>query len=616
MLQSVKVADYYDNDDNVIWSWYLANIRNGSFEEILNNPLKFTLLKRFLNAKFVSSKNEKILFVSISDSLYHGLKILEDFLKDYFKLDDLDNITIQKLNNDDGKDTARIYNHENHYLLIHRLNNFNNSFLLHHLNNIPKDHETTTVTQTKVEDFFNDSESNISMEINFKPKFNKNTHSVEQEHQPRVDTPPFSGTESIHSYGRESDDEYSESALNYLGHPLTLTNGRHLVDDQGSFIEAASIKDSVSALSGISRSDVNSGSNTSLDTEDYLSDNLSFNSEYSLLSVLPYISIDDSLGHFRLVLQSILIQDPTTKEIYTAIRQSNSQPHIATTSDDWLLYDSQFSMDNLEIVSLQSLLDSNKNSPKFLFYSMLMVTEEDAEIKDSTTDSVCKGTSLELRRPGETNDIRNLGSNEGIDQNILAATYLVPESEDDLSVSDVPQTFLISQNVNDYDIIDNLCDSEFDSDPSLPRQFYPEMYTPTKVQTNTTIAHRSIRTINSACVYYNDESDVVNKTYNGSVKKSNSEEEELLKIITLTPSNYDNTGLTKYVTGITNMSAVERSESMSLPELLKQLSSVNDGKGNNKVGSIKRIKQHMHKKSSQNGKKSKKHSNGTICTIM
>lgn len=146
MLQSVKVADYYDNDDNGIWSWYLANIRNGSFEEILNNPLKFTLLKRFLNAKFVSSKNEKILFVSISDSLYHGLKILEDFLKDYFKLDDLDNITIQKLNNDDGKDTARIYNHENHYLLIHRLNNFNNSFLLHHLNNIPKDHETTTVT--------------------------------------------------------------------------------------------------------------------------------------------------------------------------------------------------------------------------------------------------------------------------------------------------------------------------------------------------------------------------------------------------------------------------------------------------------------------------------------
>ena len=96
-------------------------------------------------------------------------------------------------------------------------------------------------------------------------------------------------------------------------------------------------------------------------------------SDYSILSILPSISICDSLGYFRLVLQSILIQNPDTKEIFTAIRQSNNEPTVASVTDDWLLYDSNFSMNNLQILTLQDLLDIKRSFPKILLYTICLL---------------------------------------------------------------------------------------------------------------------------------------------------------------------------------------------------------------------------------------------------
>ena len=151
MPKSVRVGDYYDNDDNGLWSWYLDNIRSGDFEELTQNELKFTLLRRFLYNKFIkdneeenqtnnegstvptSYKNSKILFISIPDNIHSDISLLETFLKEYFHLEDLTNIKIIKLTHD------KTYHHENHYVLIDTLNNFDDPTFLEYVN--PKDYK-------------------------------------------------------------------------------------------------------------------------------------------------------------------------------------------------------------------------------------------------------------------------------------------------------------------------------------------------------------------------------------------------------------------------------------------------------------------------------------------
>ncbi|SMN17818.1 similar to Saccharomyces cerevisiae YML006C GIS4 CAAX box containing protein of unknown function, proposed to be involved in the RAS/cAMP signaling pathway [Maudiozyma saulgeensis] len=168
MTKSVRVGDYYDNDDNGLWSWYLKNIRSGDFEELTQNELKFTLLKRFLYNKFIKdreddpdnstvSKNSKILFISIPDNIHSDISLLETFLKEYFHLEDLTNIKILKLTHD------KTYHHENHYVLIDTLNNFDDPTFLEYLN--PKDY--------KYNDSISPSQQNFSNSNN---SFNKSDH--------------------------------------------------------------------------------------------------------------------------------------------------------------------------------------------------------------------------------------------------------------------------------------------------------------------------------------------------------------------------------------------------------------------------------------------------------
>lgn len=127
MSKSVRVGDYYGNDENGVWSWYLSNLRSGDFEEIIENKLKYTLLKRFLNNNLLGNFspesptrfiNKKLIFVSIPEDVHQDISILELFLRDYFHLKVLDNIQIHKLTQD------KVYHHENHYFLMDELNNF------------------------------------------------------------------------------------------------------------------------------------------------------------------------------------------------------------------------------------------------------------------------------------------------------------------------------------------------------------------------------------------------------------------------------------------------------------------------------------------------------------
>ncbi|KOG97342.1 Gis4p [Saccharomyces eubayanus] len=743
MQKSVRVGDYFDNDDNGLWSWYLTNLRLGDFEELIGNQLKYTLLKRFLNSHFYGDNNtsirpnKKILLVSIPENVHEDISILEIFLKDYFHLEKLEHIQISKLTH------SHCYNHENHYLLTDYLNNFqdpsflefastswqvqknpkssnnnnNNRHLIHAstassskpsnaqlktntLDNQLLDTNTQnsmtarTNTNTKTLTYTDTADSSLTpAECNNKddnnmPQNNENENENEEEDagddaassivlnfsHPRTlaskankvpkifpsytnedYNPSHSEIVSIDSFAGE------DVSSTYPGQDLSLTTARRedkddedqnsngsddesfeetssSVESSVSYTNCSSSSDSsivryhfstgsrgslgrgdvdhtnatyISELSSITSSIENVTNSTTPEEEDHLvgdnyeaQDYLSgeedeeevdddediSSSDYSVLSILPSISICDSLGYFRLVLQSILIQNPDTKEIFTAIRQSNNEPTVASVTDDWLLYDSKFSMNNLQILTLQDLLDIKRSFPKILLYTMVIVTDSGPQqIEEEHKNLTQQHNDVDVTKEEPLNS--------------------------ELSLSNDPQQYFPTTFDDDYD--EYIDDDDSGDDASLSEQSGPQMYLPTRMASNVTTAHRSIRTVNSIGEWAFNRHNSVTK-----INKSNSNESDNLKeygdkISAVDPypmtqlsnsntvtSNFSHllknknsykrnpkgnneinsrNELKKIKSSINAMSAVERSKSLPLPTLLKSLSGIdNHTNGNNK----------------------------------
>ena len=735
MQKSVRVGDYFDNDDNGLWSWYLTNLRLGDFEELIGNQLKYTLLKRFLNSHFYGDNsiwarpNKKILLVSIPENVHEDISILEIFLKDYFHLEKLEHIQISKLTH------SHCYNHENHYLLTDNLNNFQDPTFLEFastswqvqknskaLNNNRNSIQPPPISSSKTSNgkskpnISDDQWSNINtqtatatrtntntrtltspdtVDINATANGQNNNHDVPQNnnvnendeedagddatssivlnfsHSRTVDPKPNRLPKIFPSYTNEeytpshseiiSIDSFAGEDLSstYPGQDLSLTTARRedendqdgvedhytrvsndlgdeRIDQASSSMESSisctscsSSSDSRSArysLSGSSRGNLKHGdadhtnatyvselssitssidnltTSTTPEEEDHLihrnydaqgyasgeddgeevydDEDLS-SSDYSVLSILPSISICDSLGYFRLVLQSILIQDPDTKEIFTAIRQSNNKPTIASVTDDWLLYDSNFSMNNLQILTLQDLLDIKRSFPKILFYTMVIVTDSSKEVEE------------ELKNP-------NYENREGISKE--------QPLDSELSLTHDPQQYFPTAYNNGYN--EYIDDEDDGDDASLSEQSGPQMYIPTRMESNVTTAHRSIRTVNSIGEWaFNRHNSVtkIDKSNSNELDNSKTGEDTIsssepypmtqLSDTNTTSSNFSHSlnkknsfklnskgnnesnsknELKKIKSSINAMSAVERSKSLPLPTLLKSLSGIDN----------------------------------------
>lgn len=661
MQKSIKVDDYFDNDDNGLWSWYLSHIRSGDFEEFSRNKLKVTLLRRFLNSHFDSNRshygqNTKILFVSIPDKVHRDLSLLENFLRDYFHLEHLEHIEITKLTQ------SRVYNHENHYILIDKLNNFDDPTFLQfastrwqqQLSNqqsnglsnrqsgsIPNNDSSVefnkkpcgTVTersgagslssfsansgpsdlgsdtgglqnievrsiqsestagqfnQIPINSINDQDDENESIVLDFshsllrkqmeekksqaqrirQQEYSADTNqTITNLHTNDKDTnasdiysPAISENVSINSYEDESMRDGSDTITakdSYSGQPLALTTTHYKDDTQGSSDDSQ--EENISELSSVSRSMKSLGSQTSLgDNNDY--ENNSDSSDYSVVSILPSISISDARGHYRLVMQSSLLQDPETKEIYTAIRQSNNQPTVADVDDDWLLYDSQFSMNNLQMLTLQELLDMNRSFPKIIFYSMIVVSDEQQELLQWSNGMTQKEDTAD-------------------------ASSSIPRADSYASMSRDPQQFYANMD---------------DDDTSLSEQSGPMMYAPTRLQSNTSTAHRSIRTVNSigdwAFVHKNE------TKRQGSHRGSTSQagvsgvqfDSDNQNLQFLHPERvHSRNGLSK-VSTMASLNPVERSKSTPLPVILKSFSNL-DGESKHwkdKITTFRRKKNH------------------------
>ncbi|GCE97870.1 hypothetical protein ZYGM_003316 [Zygosaccharomyces mellis] len=398
MHKSIRIGDYFGNDNNGLWSWYLANIRNGDFEELTRNQLKHALFKRFLRTyldpKLNERKDTRVLIVSIPEDVHRDITLLEYFLGDYLNLD---NMEIKKLT------TSRVYNHENHYVVMDKENNFENSdFLNHASTNIQSgprftgnDLAGTAIAEPMEQEAPSTDSENVQLkqgtellpdtegeERSLVFDFTHRDHHLartlpasdnNQESMGKSQLWNHQQQQLLREYDTSNDEMASIDSCNFgsgssrvvesfKGEPLTLTTTR--TDDFSSSGEY----DGLDSNSSSSETDLSSFESC------------------SLVSVLPSISIADSFGHFRLVLQSVLFITPTSNEIFTAIRQSNNKPTKADVDDDWLLYDSQFSMHNLQMLTLQDLSELNKGCPKILFYSLVEVIGTPS-LEDTNADS-------------------------------------------------------------------------------------------------------------------------------------------------------------------------------------------------------------------------------------
>ncbi|KAG0670267.1 hypothetical protein C6P45_002577 [Maudiozyma exigua] len=266
MPKSVRVGDYYDNDDNGLWSWYLDNIRSGDFEELTQNELKFTLLRRFLYNKFIKDNeeenksniedptvptsyiNSKILFISIPDNIHSDISLLETFLKEYFHLEDLTNIKIIKLTHD------KTYHHENHYVLIDTLNNFDDPTFLEYVN--PKDYKYSgSLSQSQHNNSFNNTNaqsipSSIVDYPTIAPELTIETNKkTNKSHKNKI-----SKTRTITNEGEKLLDTVRTVTGGTTDHTITYTNSESVTSSRSSSPEVSYSSSASSSVSSCSSS--------------------------------------------------------------------------------------------------------------------------------------------------------------------------------------------------------------------------------------------------------------------------------------------------------------------------------------------------------------------------
>ncbi|CAR24761.1 Gis4p [Lachancea thermotolerans CBS 6340] len=601
MLESsVKVDDYFDNDENGLWSWYLCNLRHGNFEELNNNQLKFALLRRFLNEQLLSDSvlfNKKLLLVSIPDAIHENTNLLENFLRDYFNLDDLQFIQIQKLTQD------RCYNHENHYLISDSLSNFNDKSFLEFgaKSRRPRD-DTEILGQDS-----NNQYSIISGETEADPALpaaisSESPASVHLSKVVQEDVPLRTHNSSSRllivdnqecaSSTDESDDASTELVLKFehrgmLGkqrlHPEVrkMASTEEAIDTPSTGVSLRS--DDVSSYDGevltqtITRDEdsvslmIEDDSISELSSVDHSLKSLSYDSEYSqgsssLTSIFPSISISEKFGRFRLVLQSILVHQPDTRQLFTAVRQSNNDPTVAHVNDDWLLYDDKFSMNNLQILALHDVLEMNKFFPKILFYSLVMISEEVA------ADAQDYYPSKPSKSPQPT------ASNSTISENTLKVqptlTHSLTNTNSYLSTGAYNSSLSPFYSSVQHNHEQGEEDDYYDDDKNSEGVVVP-LYSATRTNSNKSTAHRSIRTIKSIgdWAFHHDSSSRKLSPNDSTLEDSyQSVEGNLMKVRSKSSVK---SGLTKTLT-LGSLSTVERSKSVPLPSVLKSLSNFDE----------------------------------------
>ncbi|AGO12672.1 AaceriADR198Cp [[Ashbya] aceris (nom. inval.)] len=316
-----------------LWSWYLGHLRQGRFEQLVEDETRYSQLRAFLRDRFKHSMGQerRLQLLSFPASVSCDFKILEEFIR-------------QQGNTSVGIPHVLAAETEKHYLVdgnykVHALEGFNLS--------LPEDEPSDTDIVSI--DGSSEITSGKSLVFDFKPRSKQSNsnplYSVRSSHSSEIYN--RSVRESAVSCLDEISIRSNDSYESFSGQELVrvLTHESYNQEYHYDSNEAHLIRGSYSDISSLSRD--------------------------SNHSVFPSLSITNGFSKFRVVLQSILVYDCERDRIHTAVRQYNNNPNIAHCSDDWLLYDYKFSLDNLRILSFVDLMELNRVHPKMLFYSVV-----------------------------------------------------------------------------------------------------------------------------------------------------------------------------------------------------------------------------------------------------
>ncbi|SCU89914.1 LAFA_0E21836g1_1 [Lachancea sp. 'fantastica'] len=626
---SIKVDDYFGNDDNGLWAWYLSNLRRGNFEELNNNELKVALLKRFLNEQLLSATfpfNKKLLLVSIPDAIHENTNLLENFLRDYFHLDDLQYIQICKLTQE------QCYNHENHYLISDNLSNFNDKSFLEfgsknravHNELLPpppsSNNQMSIISGETGYDSLDSSveppspqrapqpstvileDSDHNQEVS-----GQSVRSVTVENSESVyssdceNTPDDSQCQAVYEedtadsgLGSPEDDNGSELVLQFRHHSIhsrvpkktselfKASNGTQTGNTSSTGMSSIRSADGLSydgeALTHtITREDSNLSSNPDEDSLSELSSvdhslrSLSYDSECSpysssMTSIFPSLSISEKFGRFRLVLQSILIQRPESRQLFTAIRQSNNDPNVAHVNDDWLLYDDKFSMNNLQMLALHDVLELNKFFPKVLFYTLVMIQDDVAADAQEYRPDVSRLSPKPNASVSALSE-RTLKLETTLNSTLTQMDTCMSGPSFGTSISPFcglsKNDFVVGN--DDDDVMEN----EENNRVQDPQIF--QLYAATRTNSNKSTAHRSIRTVKSIGDWAFHHDSPYKRPLSRTESPSGSDQPSFNDALLKTQSKSSaKSGLSKTIsTG--SMSTVARAKTM--PSLLKPFSS-------------------------------------------
>ncbi|ODV72667.1 Gis4p CYBJADRAFT_168570 [Cyberlindnera jadinii NRRL Y-1542] len=345
-----------EDDYSRLWTWYVAHLESGEFEGIVDDTMHRRQLDRFISENSTSYDSNVLILLMDTNEINRNPNLLTSLMSKYYMGSDAKTITITPMGAINDNKTSVILIKDN----TRQVPTFN------------------TNARRPSEGQCTEAESILSGEPGYVPSIVQRDALIDRtlsEDAMRTTVEVNNDDDDTHSLLSDTDLPQSPRSVNSfegnLGSPEQpiIRVDTHLSSSQHSF-------------------EVGDSETMSMMTDD--TGNVS-------LQPFPTNVSATSATDNKLVLRSILLKDLQTNEIKTAIRQiENSE-----MADDWLVYDETFTMTNLQLLSLDDIVESNAMSCKFLFYALV----EDTPDEDETDEDVGEHDLTVVEFDGKLDDL-------------------------------------------------------------------------------------------------------------------------------------------------------------------------------------------------------------------
>lgn len=348
-----KLVKVDADSDNGIWFWYNSNLKHGRFEEITRNKTKQKTLMLVLERYFkeeIGKKNSqfRLLIISISQQMMDKKSEIENFLLNKFKIRNNEVISLNECKEGDDEENALylipIYDCDFHILQAYYRNCSGKDSSGHSDETISQLQSFDSIASVPISDSeYASSEIDDESEPMDIPKIYSSDNS-------ELLTNFQNNNNDNDEY--DDDDEKDAIVLNFTrstirNRHVTPNNLYHITSDMSESMSVLSIQSEEYDYEGEETDGTDGTTNKELyRLSENADDCLSLQYIYPSLSrVAPK---NGSLLDINLRVCHILAKDYGSDIMWHAIRQSQGE--------DWIIYDSKFSMNNLQYCQLNDIL--------------------------------------------------------------------------------------------------------------------------------------------------------------------------------------------------------------------------------------------------------------------